>query len=199
MIAGWRMSEVATWHKIPVEPDPSEWPQAVAEALADGEAARRRIADNLRREHDGLVGEPNSHLMIGIWVPDRTSGEIAAVMVLDLLVPGPGLDPVTREGYRRLVDPDRRKGIEVYERTLEEVDVPAGPALVAREVIARSAGRFSRRKDLQANVIYTVFPLGSCDAVQFTCSTELLHLADAMAADAAAAVATLHLEFGDVQ
>lgn len=196
-IVGWRISEVSTWHKIPVVPDSSPWPEAVAEQLADGEWARRRVAENLRREHVRVIDEPDSHLMAGIWVPDRATGEIAAVMYLDWLIPGPGLDPVTRDGYRALVDPDRRRDIDVRERSLSELDLPAGPALMTREIIARGTGLLARRKVVQENVIYTVFPPGCRDAVQFTCSTELLHLGDAMAADAAVAIETLHVDLSD--
>ncbi|HUR07708.1 MAG TPA: hypothetical protein VM347_34555, partial [Nonomuraea sp.] len=62
---------------------------------------------------------------------------------------------------------------------------------------ARGSGKFARRKEVQENVIYTVFPPGSCDAVQFTCTTDLLHHGQAMAADAARAIETLHVDLSD--
>lgn len=192
-IVRWRMDSIVTWHQVPVVLDSSPWPEQIAEALAEGEGARRRVAENLRCDHPGIIDPPGSHTMAGIWVPDRVTGEICGLMYLDLIVPGPDNQPVTRDGYRALVDPDRRTGLRVIERHLDEVDMPAGPALLAREIIARSNGRMRWRQHVQENVIYTVFPPGSCDAVQFTCTTTDLSRGETMAADAQVAMETLHL------
>lgn len=195
-ITTWRMNSVATWHQVPVVPDDSDWPKHVATALTDGEWAHRRVAENLRRDHAGIIDEPESHLTAGIWVPEPASGEIAGLMFLDLIIPDAEGNPVTRGVYRALVDPDRRQGLTVYERNLVELELPAGPALIAHEIIARSGGLLRWRKVVRENVIYTVFPPGCGDAVQFTCTTELLHLGATMAADAAVAINSLEVEIG---
>lgn len=196
-IASWRMDSIATWHQIPVVPDDSPWPEQVADALTEGEWAHCRVAENLRREHLGIIDEPESHMMAGIWVPEPQTGEICGLMFLDLIIPDAEGNPVTRDLYRALVEPDRRRGITVHERHLAELDLPAGPALLAREIIARPSGLLRWRRTVQENAIYTVFPVGSGDAVQFTCSTELLHRGEVMAADAAFAIGTLELELGE--
>lgn len=193
----WHMEFAPTWHRIPVEPSDLPWPEFVAEALADGADAQDRLVRTLLRRHDDLLGEQGASMMAGVWVPERSTGKIAGQMYLDLIVPDSNGRPATREYYRSLIDPDRRVGVETLERELVDLDLPAGAALRRREIIALPGGRFHRSRLIQENVIYTVFPPGCCDAVEFTCTSPQLHRGEALATDAANAVASLAIKLAE--
>lgn len=133
------------------------------------------------------------HVLVAVWVPVREVADVAGLLVVDWAVPGEG-GPLTRESYRELCEHTSRKGVDVYESQDTEVELPAGPTLRTRERIGRPAGGpFSRRKIVQENVIFTVFPPDSGDALQLSFSTPALDLAEAMVADADAAVQTLQI------
>jgi hypothetical protein len=145
----------------------------------------------LERTHPELIAD--LHLLLGVWVPDRSVPEIAGLMTVDWVLPDEGrlLD---RCYYRGLIDPDRRRGHIVFNRRVDEVEVPAGPALLVREVIARRDSRWLPwRKTLQENVIYTVFPPGCSDALELTFVTFALDRGEELAADATAMLDTLHV------
>lgn len=131
-----------------------DWDAEVAAQLAPGKVSRLRKA--LRRLHPGLTAEP--HQMVGIWVPDPDHGEIAGHVVLDWLLGEPG-QPVTREYYRTLIEPDQRT-LTVFARTIDDINLPAGPALQIQEVVAPSPSG-----PLEERLEYVVFPPGVQEAV----------------------------------
>ncbi|MGH3826452.1 MAG: hypothetical protein ACRDQX_04655 [Pseudonocardiaceae bacterium] len=155
-LGSYELSAPDAWASIPVlEGDPG-WAQDAAALLSDGAQAQAALAARLERTHPELIADP--HLLLGVWVPDRSVPDIAGLMTVDWVLPDEG-QPLTLASYRGLIDPDRRSGHTVFGRHLDEVVVPAGPALLVREVIARRDSRwFPWRKALQENVIYTVFP-----------------------------------------
>lgn len=180
-----------TWASIPViEGDPG-WAQAAATLLCDGESAKAALAARLEGTHPELIADP--HLLLGVWVPDRSVPDIAGLMTVDWVLPDEGR-PLDRDYYRSLVDPDRRSGHTVFDRYVDEVDVPAGPTLRVREVIARRGSHwFPWRKELQENVIYTVFPPGCSDALELTFVAFALERGEELAADAVAVLDTLRV------
>jgi hypothetical protein len=188
-LGAYELSAPDTWASIPVvEGDPG-WAQDAAALLCDGEAARAALAAQLERTHLELIADP--HLLLGVWVPDRSIPDVAGLMTVDWVVPDEGR-PLDRSYYRGLIDPDRRSGHTVFGRHVDEVEVPAGPALLVREVIARrDAHGFPWRKTLQENVIYTVFPPGCSDALELTFVAFALDRGEDLAADAAAVLDTL--------
>ncbi len=131
-----------------------------------------------------------------MWVHDRARPEVKGLMAVDWILPDEGR-ALTRDYYRSLIDPDRREGVIVVGRVVDEVNVPAGPALLVQEVIARRASRFPWRKIRQQNVIYTVFPPGCSDAIELTFSTPDADLGDQLTADAASAMDSFRVSLGD--
>ena len=195
-LESYELSAPDTWASIPVTAAEPGWAREVADLLCDGESARAELAARLERSHPLLVDEP--HLVLGVWVPDRSEPEVAGLVTMDLILPD-GNRPLTRGYYRSLIDPDRRRGHTVYGRGVDELDVPAGPALLVQEVISRpDEGSFPARSTLQENVIYTVFPPGCRDALELAFATPVLHLGDALAADAASVVDTLRITLAEV-
>lgn len=143
----------AGWKPVPpMIPYPAgwtaDWDATVAAELAPRKVRRLRKA--LRRLQEELAADP--HQMIGVWVRDPDSGEIAAHVTLDWLVPQPG-EIVSRAYYRSLLEPDRRTGITVFDRRIDDIDVPAGPALQIQEIVAPAP-----RGAVQERLKYVVFP-----------------------------------------
>jgi hypothetical protein len=180
-----------TWASIPGIEEDSGWAQDVAALLCDGDSTQAALAVRLARTHPELIAEP--HLLLGVWVPDRSAPDVAGLMTVDWVLPDEDR-PLGRSYYRGLIEPDRRVGHTVFDRHVDEVDVPAGPALLVREVIARPDSRwFPWRKALQENVIYTVFPPGCSDALELTFVAFALEHGEELAADAVAVLDTLRV------
>lgn len=146
------------------------------------------VAD-VRRLHPHMIRE--SHLRVGVWVPDARDPAVRGVMLLDLLVgdtAGPSLTP---EIYQEMGEADM-SGVEVQWKELEETTIAAGRCLVQREVSK------PRRMPLQYRILWTVFPPGSVDAAQFTFTTPHLLLVDALTQDAAVIAGTLAVTLTEV-
>lgn len=189
-LGAYELSVPGTWASIPVTEGDPGWALEVAALLCDGAAAQAALATCLERTHPGLITDP--HLQLGVWVPDRSVPDVAGLMTVDWVLPDDGR-PLDRTYYRSLIDPDRRRGHTVFGRLVDEVEVPAGPALLVREVIARRDRRFPWRKALQENVIYTVFPPSCSDALELTFVTFVLDRAEELAADAATVLDTVRV------
>jgi len=133
--------------------------------------------------HSALTEQP--HLAVAVWVPDPETGELCGALAVDHLITDE-VPVLTREYYRSKVEPDTRSYVEMFHREIEELDVPAGPALRVNEIVCRDEAQV-----IEEFVIYTVFPPQCTDAVELTFSTPNLHLAELLAADAAAIAETL--------
>lgn len=179
------------WASIPLtETDDPAWANAVAGKLCEGERTQKKLAERLFRGHrDLLAGEP--HQLLAVWVPRPAVPSVEGFLAVDWMLPDEG-HRLTRDYYRSLVEPGIRVGVQTYGRILEELELPAGPTLLAQEVIGRGGG-ILRRQTLQQNSIYTVFPPGCSDALQVTFATMDLSLGDVMATDAVGAMETLRI------
>ncbi len=186
----------ATWAALPNVPDDSGWPETVARTLSDGEMVQKTLATILRANHEDLIGVPKSHVIVGVWVPDRVTGEICGTLDVDLILPDPDGRQTSREEFRALIDPDSRTGIDVYARHLDDLDLPAGPTLLVREIIGVPIGGPGSERALQQNVIYNVFPPGCADSLQLTASTTDLHLGEVMEAGLERGARSLQVHLG---
>jgi len=195
-IADFQIHLAPAWAKIPVAPEDTDWAIRVADELCDDEGLKKRLAFGLKRALSNLLG-PKPHVLAAVWVPERSRGDAEGVLTVDWIGPDPGAR-LDLPYYRRLVETTKRAGVEILEQKLEEVTLPAGPALRIRERTARSSGKlFSRRKDVYDCVMYTVFPPDSRDALTLTFSTDALNLGDAMVAEADAMVPSLNVLLGE--
>ena len=76
---------------------------------------------------------------------------------------------------------------------------PRAPPSWSKRVISRPGeGSYPARCTLQEKAIYTVFPPGCRDALELTFATPILHLGDALMADAASVVDTLRITLAEV-
>lgn len=184
-----------TWWLIPTVADDSRWEWRVAGRLCDGEENRALLGARLQRAHPKLVSEPSQEL--GVWVPNRDVPEVVGVLLVDLVLGDEGYE-ASRDFYRSVIDADRRTGCTVYSRTVEDVEVPAGPALLVREVLVQHQPPGSGEDEIvEERTIYAVFPPGCTDALELMFWTPSLELGDDMAADAAAIVDTLTVTVGE--
>lgn len=159
--------------------------------LCDGEQERADLAAALEHSHPNMVASQPDALWV--WVPDRTVPVWSGMMTMTWYTPD-GTWRLDRASYRELIEPDGRSGVSVVERVIDDVDLPAGEALLVREIVERRESNLMPwRTALQENVIYAVFPAGSSDALQFLFSTMALHLSDVLAEEAAAVLESLRV------
>ncbi|MDQ4020050.1 MAG: hypothetical protein M3257_00060 [Actinomycetota bacterium] len=186
-----QLSTPVTWASLPVTDPELGWVDRTAALLADADDVRAELAAILEQARPELLTEPL--LALAVWVPDRSVSAVTGLLTVDWIEPDEGR-ALTRDYYRSLIDPDRRRGHTAFGRAVDDVEVPAGPALLVQEVISRpDRSSFPARSKPQENVIYTVFPPGCREAIELTFATPALHLGDALAADAATVVETLRV------
>lgn len=189
------LSVPETWASIPPVPDDSGWEREVAEELCDGQYNRAVLEYRLQCTHPDLMVE--RHNGLGVWVPSRNLPDIGGFLVIDARLGDEGHE-LRREEYRSLIDPDQRDWCTVFSRHIEEVELPAGPALVVREVLSQNQAPGSEEDEVvEEHTIYTVFPPGCTDALELMFWTPSLELGDEMAADAAATMETVSVALGD--
>ena len=126
----------------------------------------------------------------GVWVPDPRIPEVIGTMTVHLVVARLRDPPLTPAGWRSIIEPDRRRPGQVEWRSVEDAEVPAGPAVVAHE---RSAQRSRLPED---RIQWTIFPHGSRDAVQLSFSTPYTAWRQEMTEDAAVMARHVTVELG---
>lgn len=184
-----------TWLPLPGEGRPG-WAQGAAEWLCDGEKVRAKLARRLERLQPKLSG--SQHLMVGMWVPDRASPKIAGLLFVDGVAPDEG-SRLDREYYRGLIKPDRRHGVRVFAHYVDDVELPAGTALLVSEIVAEpSPGGLPWSKEVRENLTYIVFPPGCSDALKLT-FTALEEFGERLEDDAVSIMQTLTVSLGEVR
>lgn len=133
-----------------------------------------------------------------MWVPAPTPSEVAGMLTVDRIVPPEG-QRVNREHYRALIEPDHRQKVTVFGRYIDDIEVPAGLALLLSVVVGQPRSRWRPwDKMIAQNFMFTIFPPGCSDALQLAFSTSIVELADALRADATGAMRTLTVTLGEV-
>ncbi|MPZ66618.1 MAG: hypothetical protein GEU83_14275 [Pseudonocardiaceae bacterium] len=189
------LSAPDTWLPLPHE-GPLGWTHIAAERLCDGGRTRAKLARRLERLQPTLTADP--HLMVEVWVPDRASPRVAGLLFVDWVVPDGGLR-IDREYYRGLIEPDRRSGVRVFAHYVDDVELPAGPAVLVSEIIAEPTSRwFPLRKDVREKLTYVVFPHGCSDALKLT-FTAAEEFGEKLEADATSVMNTLTVSLGEVR
>lgn len=138
-------------------------------------------------------------LVAALWLPDRTTGGTVATARLELLVnPGvPDFEQHLRLAQRAKVE----RGLKVFERIVDTLDVPAGRALTAITTLAEKDGLFSRSQEprlVETRVDVTVFPPGSSDTVCLHAMTVDQAITESLGEQVRAAVDSLTVTLGEV-
>lgn len=171
---GWRPGQAA------------EVADEVAAALADGEAAQARVrqavAEFDRAPVEGML------LQLGVWVPDRSTGETVASLHVELLVGG-----ATRDEFLRSVEkPPRQRAAKVFQYNASPAETNAGPAVVVAHAIAPRRGG-----QVVLTYEWNIFPTGASESMLLSFSTPLSAVADAMGEQSAKIANMLSVTLAD--
>jgi hypothetical protein len=156
-IRDFQISAPQEWVQLPTRPLESlrEWASEAAHKKTETTEARERAAVQL---HDWALQAIRERPQLALAWVDSLTGDVAAAARIVLVVDDDG--PMTLEGWRALVEPDRRRAVKVLgEREIVERDLPAGRALYIHEQIERGRLLFKR---IEEHFLYTVFP-ADCD------------------------------------
>ena len=141
---------------------------------------------------DALCQLGGAFFVAAVWVPDRSTGVALATAQLELLT-----GPLDRDAswdlmLERAKAFTPQRGFKVFDRAVEVLTLPAGPAIGAVTVLAEHHGRLfgrpSRPEPVQTCVDITVFPPGSSDVLCLELRTFESDLLDALG-DAARVIA----------
>lgn len=164
----------------------------IAETLADIGDARRLAAraieavnaDSLRKR--GIVAHN------AVWVPDRTTGEVAAVMDFTIIGTSGG-DRAPETHLARNVRKDLGWTTRIVDYAASISEVPAG-RMTIEQVLLR---RFTERR-VQAYLFLNVFPPGACEAASLVFNTVQLDLVPELARQARMIAESLELTLGEI-
>jgi anti-sigma factor RsiW len=168
----------------------------LGEALADGAAAQARVGGAVRA-FDASPGEGRV-VELGVWVPDRATGEPWAQAQIELLTSPPD-SPMTADAFLAAVlETPRHRGAKVFHYDTAPAETNAGPAVVVTHTIARRrAGGLLTSGPILTSIEWTIFPPGSFESVQVTFSTPVAAYAEPLVEQSARVVNYLDLSLVD--
>jgi len=165
-----------TWIGVPLPP-----PAGYADRLAHELAPTPDLASELVLHFKGVVAEltADQHLGVALWIADPDRPVACAALVVDFVVPDEGVEFSADSLFdiaRTSTAPD---DTERLSREVEKVDLPAGPAVVQREIIAALPGG-----EVEERIKYTVFPPRATEALSLAFAGPHLHLGERLDAEA---------------
>lgn len=176
---GW----MSDWYAGVPEPWCTWWPGRATETVdeiisvrADGPAAQDALRQAILAA-DAAMPLDRALLSAAAWVPDPTTGAIAATMLAELCILEDRRGaPVGLGKYLRIAhaSPRRKWGRRHFEHEVTMVQLPVGPAVVERDIYA------DRRGPVTVCVQWTIFPDGTDEAIRFTITTPDRVLEDAV-------------------
>lgn len=146
----------------------------VAAMLADGEAAQVRVREAVltidqERARDQV-------LSLGIWVPDRSTGEVAADLLLFLAPTESGAPTTAAEVFETQKRKPRQRGVKLYHYDVSVAEVNAGEAVIATRSYADK-----KTKQVLTTVEWTVIPPDSRELLFLVMTTPYAALAESLA------------------
>ena len=173
---------------------------AIAERAADGAEAQALVRHGVV-SFDALCRQQGVFYAAAVWVPDRSTGGCPALASLELLT-GPTDRDASFEDALRLAQAGRSaRGFTVFDRGVQEMDLPAGPAICEVTVLAEKRPRFARRggaDPVESRVEITVFPPGCSDILRLQVVTRETDLLEALAEAARTMAESLTVDVGPV-
>ena len=134
----------------------------------------------------------------GLWVPDRTTGEVVATAQLELRTGPLDRDASWSEQLEQAKSFTSQRGFKIFDRAVEPMTVKAGPAIGEVTVLAERRGRLLARSsgpDL-AQVEITVFPPGCSEVLCLRTITAEQGLLEALGQEARAMAESLTVVVG---
>lgn len=196
-----------TGYTIGFPPDWYRWEVGtgaqVVDSIVDRAADTDVACDTVRRGVLGLdelcVREEAAILVAALWLPDRTTGGTVATARLELLV-NPGVPDL--DEHRRLAQHAKaERGMKVFDRVVDTMDLPAGRALTVVTTLAeKSGGLFSRGHEpqlVETRIDVTVFPPGSSDTLSLHSMTVDQGITESLGEQVRAALESLTVTLGE--
>jgi len=136
----------------------------------------------------------------GLWVPDRTTGEVVATAQLELRCGPMDRDASWSEQLEQAKSFTSQRGFKIFDRAVEPMTVQAGPAIGEVTVLAERRGRLLTRspgRDLvEARIEITVFPPGCSEVLCLRTITAEQGLLEALSQEARAMAESLTVVVG---
>jgi hypothetical protein len=185
-IDGYHLDAPSSWIAIPLPPSPEYADQLAAELSPTPE-----LVHELAMHFKGVVAEAteDQHLGVALWIADPERPIAYALLVVDFVVPdqGEAFDVETLLEIARTSEAPA--GVERLSRRVERVDLPAGPAVVQREIVAAAPGG-----EVEERIKYTVFPAGAVEALALAFAGPHLQLGERLDAEARIIAESLKVE-----
>jgi len=163
----------------------------LAEGVADGDLARHVVRRSVELVNADSLSKGGIVVSNAVWVPDRTSGEVAAVLDTTLIEAPGGAGAPARHLARNLRK-DFGWTTRIVEYAADTSQVPAGPMTI-EQVLLRRFG-----EQVQAYLFLNVFPPGADEAASLVLNTVHLDLVTEVARQGRMIAESLQLTLGDI-
>jgi len=175
-IDSYHLDAPGTWIGVPLPP-----PVDFADRLAGELAPTPDLVPELVAHFKGVISEATAdpHFGVALWIADRERPVAYALLVVDVVVPDADLPFDVETLYDIARTSSAPDGIERLSRDVERVDLPAGPAVLQREIVAAEPGG-----EIEERIKYTVFPPKGAEALALAFAGPHLHLGERLEADA---------------
>ena len=159
----------------------------LAAKLADGAEAQARAREGIEVVDSAYDPSVSFLFAYGVWVPHRETGQIYAVLEMELLV-----GSMTPEEYRAGASrPRRDRSIKLFHLDTALAEVNAGPAVITTRSFAHK-----RTKSVWSAIKWTVFPPGAVEALALTFATQVAEYAETMADESVTIANSLSVTLG---
>jgi hypothetical protein len=185
-----------SWYPVPLDDrsERSAWARELATSLADGDAADTVTArlDDIRYR---LTMQGNPFLSAAIYLPRAASGLIDCVLTYQLSDVADGESPESFIADAEAQRGRREPGFSVRDVTTWRTAIPAGELVGARTLNAyQELGADTGW--VEERTVFSVFPPGALQSVQFAFTTSMLDAFTDMPAETGAVVETLTVRLG---
>lgn len=185
-IVSWTMGAPDTWGTWPPH-EAGTVIDALAAKLTDDPEGAGRVREAVLALDANLP--PGSLLSAGVWVPDRSTGQVHGTLLAEGLVDLPDVPDPVGWFVSTMSSAPRRRGVRTFEYAITRTDLPAGPAAVQSWTSAHR-----RSRDVVSTLVWTVVPTGSVEAIGVEFSTHVPALADALYAESVDVLMSLRVE-----
>ncbi|ADG74321.1 hypothetical protein Cfla_1423 [Cellulomonas flavigena DSM 20109] len=164
----------------------------IASHLADVGSARDVTARSVELVNADSLGKNGIVAHNAVWVPDRRTGEVAAILDM-VVISAPGGETAPEQRLARNLRRSFGWTTRIVEYAADTAHVPAG-RMTIEQVLLR---RFGERQ-VQAYLFLNVFPPGAVEAASLVFNTVHLDLVTEVARQGRMIAESLVLELGEI-
>jgi len=164
----------------------------LAQRLADGPDAQALVRRSIAALNADALRKGDMIIREAVWVPDRSTGEVMAVMDVTVLGFPPGAEVSAEAFATRNVKKELGRAAKLLDYAVDITDVPAGLAVVETMVL-----RMRGEHTVQAYLFFLVFPEDVREAFSLTFNTVHLNLLTEISAQARIIAESVVLTLGE--